>query len=189
MKENPFATGVLDKAVHDRMVQDIHRYAGDACIEPRWIWTPLAVTCGDEEVAWTKRFKFHPREERAGLCYTGWKYFADIDARMSAIAGCLTRNFIRARVMQLNALMSELDDGEVPDMSCLLIPNFFVEKTLGGHQPRLNAGLLLGALMERARLGKQTVLYVSSFQHLKSDYGSGFSDLIRKRYALIEATN
>ena len=166
MKTDPYASGVLDKTVHARMVADLEGVAAAANIQPYWIWTPLAETCAPIEVEWVKRFRFHAGERIAGLCYVGPDPDPEIETRMAAIAGALTRNFICARVMTVNELLAVAQDGGAPDMSCLLVPNFFVEKTRGPGTAQWRVSALLDVLIYRQAQGLQTVLYASDLEAL-----------------------
>ncbi len=178
MKFDPYGTGVLDKAVHDRLVADMDRFARDANIQKRWIWTPLAETCGADEIDWVRRFKFHTAEGSAGLCYVGKSPAFDMETRMAAIAGALTRNFIFARLMTLHELMQSVNDGDIPDMSCLLVPNFFVDK----GQPTWRTASLLDVLIARHTAGLQTVLYSADLIAMGKEYGNGLTRHIEHLY-------
>ena len=179
MKFDPYASGVLDKEVHARLVADIDRYARDANIQKRWVYTPLAETCGADEIDWVRRFKFHTSEGSAGLCYVGKTPAFNMETRMAAIAGALTRNFIFARLMTLNEfLMESANDGDIPDMSCLLVPNFFVEK----GQPSWRTAALLDVLIARHTAGLQTVLYVADLIAMGKDYGNALPRHIEHLY-------
>ena len=133
MLADPYASNVLRKDVHGRLVADMDSYARDARIQPHFIWTPLAEVCGDAEVEYVRRFKFHRGEGVSGLCYVGDKKGnVDIESRMAAIAGALVRNFIRASVVTLAELFEEVEEEGLTDISCLLVPNFHVPKNAGG---------------------------------------------------------
>ena len=55
---DPWQTGVLDKAVHARLVAQKDKYAADAGIAPAFIWTPLAETCPtEEEQSWVVKLR------------------------------------------------------------------------------------------------------------------------------------
>ena len=71
---NPYATGVLSEEHHHRLVADLANFAKDAGIQPRWIWTALADTCGPEAVeyvSWVGMFPRagkHPRYRHVEVC-------------------------------------------------------------------------------------------------------------------------
>ena len=186
MKIDPYASGVLVPTVHDRLVADIDNYARDANIPVRWIWTPLPEVCGPEEVEWLVGFRSHTAAGFAGLCLIGSNMKIDPATRMAAIAGTLTRNFVFARVMMVNDIVTAALDGTVPHMSCLLVPNFFVEKgkvTTNGHW---RSAALLDALVTRHLKGLQTVLYVSSIDDMGMDYGTALKCHIEQHYQIVE---
>lgn len=183
---DPYATGVLDPDEHGRLVADIDHVARDANIQPHWIWTPLAEICSTAEIAWVRRFHFHKTEGISGLCYLGRDPDPEVEDRMAAMAGALTRNYVRARIMTVNGLIEAADNGAVPDMSCLLIPNFFVEKAAGGTQAPWRVSVLLDALLHRQTLGLQTVLYVSDMDAMGAEYGSALKRHVSAHYRVVE---
>jgi hypothetical protein len=105
---DPYATGVLDKEVHDRLVADLGTYTRDAGIQPQWVWTKLSKTCGPTEMDYVRKFRFHQDAGAVhGLCYVRESGSdADVEEHMSAIAGAFLRNFIRARVMTVHRVLS-----------------------------------------------------------------------------------
>lgn len=183
----PFASGVLDKEVHARLVADIENIAADAGILPHWIWTSLAATGGvaKKEGVWIKRFRFHSAHDKSGLVLSGKFTELPVELHMAAIAGALTRNFIRAKVMSVNAFIDLVNDGNVPDMSCVLIPNFYVAKSLGGHMPEWRVSVLLDGLMQRHAGGLQTVVGASGMDTLAADYGIAVQRHLKAAYEVI----
>ena len=181
MKIDPYASGVLDKEVHGRLVADLDRFAAAANIQKRWVYTPLADTCGADEIDWVRRFKFHAGEGTAGLCYVGNDPSFDMETRMAAIAGALTRNFIYARLMTLNELMEAVNAGDTPDMSCLLVPNFFAAK----GQPSWRTAPLLDVLIGRHSAGLQTVLYAADLVAMGKEYGAALTRHVERLYRML----
>jgi hypothetical protein len=181
---DPYASGVLDKEVHARLVADLDNVAHDAGILPHWIWTPLGgLDLTEKEVTWLKRFRFHNAHEKGGLMIIGRSPTnLPVELRMAALAGALTRNFIRARMMTVNAFIDLVNDGDVPDMSCILIPNFHVEKAQGGSMPAWRVALLLDGLMQRHGEGLQTVLGVTGLDELGADYGAAMQRFLKSNY-------
>lgn len=184
MAVDPYASGVLRRDVHERLVADIERYAADANIQPRWVWTPLADVCKPAELTWVKRFRFHTEENRNGLCYVGADPDPGIETRMAAIAGALTRNFIRARMLTVNQLLE--DPLDTVHVTCLLIPNFFIEKKLGGTQQAWRISALYDLLLSRAVAGQQSVLYASDMDALGKEYGAAIRSHLQASYELLE---
>lgn len=180
--DDPFASGVLDPEVHARLVADIDNLSAVAGIQKRWISRPLAETCGPEEITWVRQFR---RLERPWLAYVGQDAKLTVPDRMAAITGALTRNFVFAKLVQVNAWVEVLRDGEDIEASCLLVPNFFVDRAKGGAQPEWRVSLLLDALMDRYQRRRPTVLYVSDATLLGKEYGLGFARLIENAYTMI----
>ena len=183
---DPFATGVLQKDVHDRLVAGLDGYARDAGIPKPWIWTPLADTCGPEEISWVRRFPHHAGEGVQGLIYTHISGQGDPETRMAAIAGALVRNFVRARVMTLGTVLDMLAEREAPVATCLLIPNFCMAPDEGGGVSKWQVGPLYDLLVARGLEGKQTVLYASSLNDAAKLYGSAMGRLLSTKYVNVK---
>lgn len=184
MLADPYATNVLNKAVHGRLVADLETYAQDARIQPEAIWTPLAKMCGKEEIDYVRRFKFHRSEDTFGLAFIGKAPNVDIDGKMQAIAGALVRNFIRARVMVMTQLFDAIDEEGIPEMSALLLPNFHSTNASGAKSSWKIANIL-DVLMHRRSLGLQTIIYTPDLDALGLDYGSGVRRLIMQNYTRV----
>ena len=170
---DPYAGGVLVKDVHERLVMNLDHYASEAGIQPVWITRKLSDTCSKPVIEWTSKFKFHGPNGSGGLLLTGND--GNPEDVCSAIAGCLTRNFVRCRVMTLNQLIAHANGDDVPDHTCLLVPNFHVEgaKTdkKGAAAAAWRVQSLLDALVARHTAGLQTVLYVADPAQMRDDYG------------------
>lgn len=187
VKIEPYASGVLRRDVHERLVADIDSYAHDAGIKPACIWTPLAETCGEDEIDYARRFNKHRAEGKvAGLVYTGSNKMIEADLRMSALAGCLLRNFIRAQVRTVGQVVEGLKDGNEYDVSALLIPNLFLPKAEAGHLSPWQVSAVLDLLLTRQKVGLQTIVYVSDFVNLSKEYGVHFKTLFETHYQRVQ---
>ena len=134
MLGDPYASGVLNPDEHDRLVANIAAYAKDAGIAPRWIWTKMSEVCGPAELDYARKFPHHRIEGKVqGLVYFRKTPDADPETHMAALAGCLLRNFCRARVMQLGTVLDHLADGGSVAATCLLVPNFALSKATSRH--------------------------------------------------------
>lgn len=173
---DPYASGVLDEDVHGQLVRDIDRIARDAGIAKSWIWTPAGKVLSEAEVSWLKKFR---SDERCGLAYVGSDF--EVETRMSAIAGALTRNFIRSRVMTANAVIDAMSEGDLPPLTCLLIPNFFAD----GGQPTWRVNLLYDLLLDRMAKGQKTVLGITSLKDMEASYGSPVRKFVQAHYQLV----
>jgi hypothetical protein len=182
---DPYASGVLVKEVHDRLVAGIDKFALDAGIHKRWIWTRVQPTCSDAELAWAREFRRHVHDGVcAGMCYVGHPFVQD---RMACLAGYFTRNFIRARVAQLGAVLEGHQAGDQTwvELSCLLIPNFHVDKSEGGTLSTKQISLLYDLLLARSATGVQTIIRIGSKEALSSDYGGLLARLVFEKFAMI----
>ena len=184
---DPYASKVLVKEHHERLVAGIEGFARDAGIQPKWIWTKLSDACGPAEVEYVRKFKFHQAGgEVQGVCLLRKSKDVDVSPRMSAIAGALVRNLIRARVMTLGAVLDLLAAGDHIEATCLLIPNFFTPKAEGGTIAPWQVSALYDLLVHRGSLGLQTVISVSSVADMSSEYGNAFAVLVRNSFKVIE---
>src|SRR4051794_12986275 len=111
---DPYAEGILKEEIHAQLVKHLDNFARDAAIRREWICKPLAKSVSPAEVEWVKKFPRHAEQGCSGLVLTGPKASRVAD-RMSAIAGALVRNFIRARVFTLQQILDAFTDGGPPD--------------------------------------------------------------------------
>lgn len=185
MYTDPYASGVLKKEVHERLVMNIDHYARDAGIQPHWVWTPLAETCTEQELDYVRQYPKHRREGLvAGLVYLPALPTAlpDVDKHMAAVAGAFTRNFIRARVMTLRTVLERLEDGDSVEARVLLIPNFCLSKADGGDLPSWKAAMVYDLLVQRRAANLHTILYASSLLEAGKTYGSACLRLLDQNY-------
>lgn len=183
---NPYDSGVLDEEVHARLVQDIHNVALDANIQPYWIWTKLSDVCNPQVVDWVKTFRKHKVDGTSGLCLVGKLPQPSPLDQCCAIAGALTRNFIRARVFTLGQMLEKLDKHDPPTATCLVIPNFFIEEAMGGHVAKWNQSTMADYLLQRRQAGLQTVIYATDMIRLEKEYGLTLSNFIKQHYVTVE---
>ena len=178
---DPYATGVLDKDVHPRLVADIENIAYVASIQPKWIWTPLADTVPVGVISWVTRFKHHEDENNSGLCLTGPQY--DLAANsVSAIAGALLRNFIDAQVITAQQLHERLKKSDPPNPTCLLIPNFFAGQAHGIKMAHWEITALQDLILDRHLRGRSTVIYATDINAMGEEYGSAVAQLVNAHY-------
>lgn len=181
----PYLSGVLKEEVHGRLVADIANIASDAAIHPEWIWTPLKDSCGEDEIEWVRKFKALRSEGMAGLVLTGKNI--NPERRCMGITGALVRNFIRARLMTLNQCLESMKAGASPSYSCLIVPNFFIEKSMGGSAvASWQTALLHDMLLYRHTHAMPSVLYVSDMKALGQDYGEIVAKHLQTHYTIAE---
>lgn len=188
---DPYATGVLDKEVHERLVANLDGYAMDAGIHKRWVWTPVAETCGPTEIAYLKAFNQHRAEgDLDGFCYV-MNAEGSVEDRMQAMAGVLLRNFIRARVMTVDTVLELCAEGDYPDCTALLIPNFFVGSAMAGGKKAAALAAwrvrsLYDLLLRRQTGGRQTIIAVSNLEEMAKEYGHAMRSTIEKRFQILQ---
>lgn len=187
MAYDPYAPGVLQPDVHDRLVANLHGYAEDAMIAPHWICEPLAATVSAPVVDWVRQFRSHVGTPRTGLCLVGQTpHGASPESKCAAIAGALVRNFIRARVFTAGQVIDLVEKHHAPEATCLVVPNLYSGKSAGAALASWKVAVLLDALLERHLRGQQTVIWVSDLKGLTNDYGSGFRALVDNHYVQLE---
>jgi len=179
-----YASGVLTKEKHSRLVSNISNVADDANIPTTMIAKPASEFCGEEELNWIRAYKHLEDSEDAGLCYVG--NGGDIGVRMFAVAGAFLRNYIRARVFTLQDVIESYKGSKPLEASVLLIPNFFLRTTSGGKIPEWQLGLVLGMLYQRYSYGNKTVIYVEDLEQLGGAYGNPMKEHIERHFKIIK---
>jgi hypothetical protein len=187
MTVDPYETNVLRPEVHGRLVSDISHVAQDAHIEPHWIWTKLSENVTTGEYNWVKNFAKHKGAGNYGLCIVGNKAKIDPTTRMSAMAGALLRNFIRARVCSVGEVIDYREHGADDRITALFVPNFFLGKAQGSSLPAWKLTHLIDVLVERRLAGLQTVVYVSDLNALSEEYGVGFTQHFKSYFTIVNA--
>lgn len=180
---DPYAAGVLKPDVHGRLVADLDNYARDAGIQAHWICDPLP-ELSDAEMSYLKQFRQHAASgDLAGMIYSSPKVKAD--QLFSALAGALVRNFIRARVMTLGTALEHLASHTMPELDCVLIPNFYAPFNDGGHIAAWQVNAIYDFLVQRQVEGLQTILYATGKQQLAKEYGAPLNRLLTEHYISI----
>ncbi len=149
------------EGLHERILADIERISERTGIHPNFIRRSMAEWCEEREVDWVRHLRKHLDEgERTGLAYIG--LIDRVTDRMQAIAGACIRNLIEARVVPLESL----HDYDHSTVGVLLIPDFYTGELAGWKRTKL-----LSLLIERHAGRKATVIYVSSSDCMREDYG------------------
>ena len=133
-----------------------------------------------KEIAWVKNYR-KVREDFSGVIFEGTK---NTEARMSAICGALIRNFIDARFVSLNNLLSK-SDFDHEDATVLLVPNLYVLTHGGKPLTAWQIQHVYDLLLSRMTTGKQTLLYVENLESLGNDYGSVFQEHLSNNYQFV----
>lgn len=177
-----FAQGILDKAFHERLIADLPRIAAKAGIPPQYVWTRLSEFCSEKDIQWVRRMR---SGQDQGLIYTGTNFSVPVEDKMMAIAGACLRNFINARMMPVQSIISRLKNDDMPSATVVLVPNFCMAKDdVSGVAP-WEAASLLGWLYSRLAQNQKTVLYVGSMKTLEEVYGEAMARHLKAHYVVI----
>lgn len=183
---DPYASGALTQEHHERLVADLDNYARDAGVMPHFICEPMPEMTEQVEI-YLRRFRHHSGEGVAGVCFSKRsKLPVPADQYLSCIAGALVRNFVRARVMTLGAVIDANATNSMPNLSCLLIPNFFYPATEGGTVASWQISALHDLLVARQVAGLQTIIYASDVNLMAKEYGLAFREMIDSYYIVVE---
>lgn len=172
----------LDKEYHARLIADLDRVAELAAIPPKMVYSRLSQYCTGDDLTWVRGLK--KGDQPQGLVYIG-KYTIPVEDKMMAITGACLRNFIDARMMPVQEVISRLKSDDMPHPTVLLIPNFCLEKGEGGDIAQWHISSLLGLLYTRMTKNLKTVLYVGSLSALEKNYGESFRNHIESHYLAV----
>ena len=181
---DPYASGVLSREVHARLVANLQGYAEDAGVQPFWLYTSMKDVCSPDEVNFVRLLPL-ARADKSAKCsmvYVGNSQNSPVETRMAAIAAACVRNFIRARVMNLGHVLEIIGDGEQPAATVLLIPNFFFSIVEGGELRSWMKIGLLDMLYARQAAQLPTILHVSNMKMLDKEYGTQFRAFLENHY-------
>lgn len=177
---DPYATGVLTPEKHGPLVQDLDKLcerAGIGGVNKKFVWSPVGDALSKSEVEYLRQFHFHTTADapKYGLVYSSTKnmlYSASIQERMMVMVGCLMRNFVDARIMQLDTVLQYVLKEGLIEAKCLFVPNFFIAAEADGMLPYKKQAIH-DMLLYRIANGLQTVLYVDKKEKLAAFYGEG----------------
>lgn len=149
---DPFAPGKLHPGVHDPIVAEIDRIAAEAGITPGDV-TGASYALTQLEQAYLLDFRRTHKTGMLGIIYTGQHDPAVAD-RCRSICGALLRNFITARLIVREELVSELfEHRRQPSADLVAVPDFAYKDA-----PAATRRALASWLMGRIARGRQTVL-------------------------------
>jgi len=179
--EELYASGMLDPDIHGRLVSDITQIcirAGIPGLESL-IGRPLSENCIVQEVRWMEGFWNHAGANVYGLIYEG-RVDPPVERRFPAMIACLLRNFVDARMVSMQDLLSEDSDADI--CTALFLPNLYRGKNDGGYFPPATVQRIYDILMRRIITNKQTIVHVSLLSDLKIGWGNTFHQLLFKNY-------
>lgn len=182
-----YESGVLNQEVHSRLVSNLDQYARRANILDSMILNKMSsFDCSDSEIKYMKAIKRQADKGVYGMTYLG-KETSPVMTRMMAVAGACLRNFVDAKVVTLQELLSDIKEGHPPDVTVLLIPNFFINRADGGKIAEWHIAELLGLLYSRMTKGQQTFLYVSDLDALRKTYGDPIANHLQNNFRSVAA--
>lgn len=177
MEQSAGSGSVLDAKEHSRIIADFEQVCTTAGIQGRFLYESMTKHCGPVEVEWVRKFWAYKAQGVPGLVLEGVSH---PDTRCQAIAACLVRNFVDARVIPLNTLIdSTQNGGHAPSPTVLLIPNLFMQ-AMGKSVPAWRVQVIYDLLLERSTKAKPTVVYVEDLKGLVSIYGEPFRDFLSR---------
>ena len=172
-----YATDVLKPKFHYMIVRNLDRYAKNAGIPPKMIYTELAINCTEVEIEWMKEQHDNWTHDIFGLAYVG-HFHKPVMQRMCALAGCFIRNFMSAKVLMLNDLIMDIANNSAPEDKIILIPNFYFSgKDVGARLWEKDINNLLGYLYSRRTQELTTIVYIEDMMKMTKDYGKSFKML------------
>jgi len=181
-----YDSNLLVKDTHDLLVANVERYARRANIPVSMVFTSMQQYCTEPEIEYMKDLR---RQGNCGLIYSGEGKAGNqpVHDRMMSIAGACLRNFINAKVMTVQSVLKALKHDSMPEITVLLIPNFYHKTNNGGVIPTWEVSNLLGLLYSRQEADLKTFLYVQDLVSLRLDYGNVFESHLKNNFSFIEA--
>lgn len=180
--EKVFKEGLLDKEYHERLIADLDRMAAKAGIPVDFVWSKLSSFCSTADIEWVSRMR---EGKDQGLVYTGTNFTVPVEDKMMAIAGACLRNYINAKMMPVQEVLSLLKKDAMVKPTVLLIPNFCMAKDDVSSVAPWQAASLLGMLYSRLAQNQKTVLYVGSMAALEEAYGEALARHLKAHYQFI----
>lgn len=175
-----YASGVLDPDAHHRIVADIDKIARAANIPTRAIHTGIG-ECRPLVARYLERFADLVQTDLAGLVLVGAFDSITIEKEISLIAGAFVRNFIGARVITMQNLLRDCEEGEDPQERVILIPDFYIDDV---KIPSWKLANIRSCFIDRMYADQQTILGVQNFEHMRRDYGATFTDFIIEHFKI-----
>jgi hypothetical protein len=163
--------GLIDATYHAPLLRDVEAVVRSANIPPSMLYRSMVGLCSQSEIEYVKGLRRNADQGIYGLVLAGLKPSVSPLERFSAMAAACLRNYINAKVMTLQEVLEQLDEGTMPSPTVLLVPNFYVGLD-GGSLAKWVVPELLGMLYARQASGLQTVVYVQDLAAMGKAYGS-----------------
>jgi len=174
---NAFAPGKLRQGIHDTLIKEIDRIAHDAGITPGDV-TGATYHMTDTELDYLKGFRRTEETGKLGIIYVG-QHDPAVALRCRTVCGALLRNFITARLIVREELVSELfDNRRQPNADLVAVPDFAYRDA-----PPATRRALSSWLMGRISRGRQTVLGLPDKTAISDIFGAE-APLYTKHFAV-----
>jgi hypothetical protein len=170
-------TSMLDAVEHKRIISDMEHVLTTANLPEKYLHESMIPHCHSTEVNWVRNFRAF-RKTHAGLIIIGGD---DPETRCHAICGALIRNFIDARIITLNTVIENMDTGDIPNPTVLIMPNLFVEMHGKGLTSWQTQGMY-DVFLARYSSRRPSIMYVQSMEKLEKAYGSVFAGHLNTHY-------
>ena len=189
LNDHPVAgVSILQKDdFHRPLLREVERITREANIPRSMLHTSMTQYCSEIEVGYIRQLKKLASQGVFGFAYVGAKMSAPVPQRMMAMAAACLRNYISARLMNLQDVISALRTDAMPDVRLLLIPNFHLSRSDRKPLPEWQASMLSGMLYNRQAAEQQTVVYVHDLEDLAVKYGMPFRQHIENHFRLIDS--
>ena len=168
---------LIDETYHAPLLRQWPSVAERANIAEHWIHQSATKYCSDAVCEWIRNLPANMRDQKAELLLGPKQYSAE--DRCSVIAAAILRNYHDAKVMPLRELFASSKKMEVPDVTALLIPDFYRD---GTTLMEWQISYLSSVVSSRHLKGKATVLYVEDLGLMGKAYGNMLYEHIREFY-------
>lgn len=173
---------MLSQQYHSRILADIDNICRRANVPKKMLDQSAKEYCSGTELQWLTRFPFYQRKNQ-GLVLLG-KHTPGPDIKMMAMASALLRNYVDARLLTVQGLLQDYENGGVaPDPTVLFVPNLFVRQG-GKGLPSWKMQLVYDLLLSRFTSGRISVLYVEDLGAMAAEYGQLFAQHLEANYQM-----
>lgn len=183
--EVAYESEVLDKAHHQRLIENAEKMCLLAGIPPFALLRPLSASCTEQEIDLLKKIKHLMHQGVPGICYHG-EFDSPVESKFVALVAMCMRNYMDARLMTVHTIKEMINEGTMPRPRILAIPNFYLKKGDGGELAPWDAGALQGMLLDRFNRGLFTVLYVQGLKAMSKEWGGSLVNHISNHYIVYE---
>ncbi len=176
--------GLLDPAVHYRLIENVEAYADEAGIRVGDVSAPLSPVCNTmEEQSYVRHIAANRGHSLSGMYYQSEMDPPIID-RMRAICGTLIRNFEPAKLIPQGRLFDMIiDNVELDDYKVICLPDLMDDVFSIGDGLRRSVSTLF---IDRYINQKQVVLgKIDNLKSVREKFGSQMADIISNKYMKI----